>query len=54
VVNADLSRYFDSVSHNELLKLVARRVANGSVLRLIKLSLKGPIEENGIVMQHGT
>jgi hypothetical protein len=43
--NANLSRYFDSVSHNELLKLMARRIADGSVLRLIKLSLKGPIEE---------
>jgi RNA-directed DNA polymerase len=45
VVDADLSRYFDSIPHNELLKSVARRVADGSVLRLIKLWLKAPIEE---------
>ena len=45
VVDADLSRYFDSIPHTELLKSVARRVADGSVLRLIKLWLKAPIEE---------
>jgi RNA-directed DNA polymerase len=45
VVDADLSRYFDSIPHSELLKSVARRVADGAVLRLIKLWLKAPIEE---------
>jgi RNA-directed DNA polymerase len=45
VVDADLSRYFDSIPHAELLKSVARRVADGAVLRLIKLWLKAPIEE---------
>src|SRR5215471_18776246 len=47
VVDADLSRYFDSIPHDDLLKSVARRVADGSVLRLIKLWLKAPIEERG-------
>ena len=45
VVDADLSRYFDSIPHDDLLKSVARRVVDGSVLRLIKLWLKAPIEE---------
>jgi RNA-directed DNA polymerase len=45
VVDADLSRYFDSIPHDDLLKSVARRVADGTVLRLIKLWLKVPIEE---------
>jgi RNA-directed DNA polymerase len=45
VVDADLSRYFDSIPHDDLLKSVARRVADGSVLRLLKLWLKAPIEE---------
>ena len=45
VEDADLSRYFDSIPHDDLLKSVARRVADGSVLRLIKLWLKAPIEE---------
>src|ERR1700681_3457158 len=45
VVDADLSKYFDTIPHDDLLKSVARRVADGSVLRLIKLWLKSPIEE---------
>jgi RNA-directed DNA polymerase len=36
---------FDSIPHDDLLKSVARRVVDGSVLRLIKLWLKAPIEE---------
>src|SRR5262249_35140199 len=45
IVDADLARYFDSIPYDDLLKSVARRVADGSVLRLIKLWLKAPIEE---------
>ena len=45
VVDADLSRYFDSIPHGELLKSVARRIVDRHVLRLIKLWLKAPIEE---------
>jgi RNA-directed DNA polymerase len=47
VVDADLSRYFDSIPHAELLKSVARRIVDRHVLRLIKLWLKAPIEERG-------
>jgi RNA-directed DNA polymerase len=45
VVDADLSGYFDSIPHSDLLKSVARRVVDGQVLRLIKMWLKAPIEE---------
>jgi RNA-directed DNA polymerase len=45
VVDADLSKYFDTIPHSELIKSVARRIADGAVLRLIKLWLKAPIEE---------
>lgn len=45
VVDADLSGYFDSIPHAELLKSVARRIVDGSVLRLVKLWLKAPVED---------
>ena len=45
VVDADLSRYFDSIPHGELLKSLARRIVDRHVLRLIRLWLKAPIEE---------
>jgi RNA-directed DNA polymerase len=45
VVDADLSKYFDSIPHCDLIKSVARRIVDRSVLWLIKLWLKAPIEE---------
>jgi RNA-directed DNA polymerase len=45
VVDADLSKYFDTIPHAELLKTVARRIVDRHVLRLIKLWLKAPVEE---------
>jgi group II intron reverse transcriptase/maturase len=45
VVDADLSGYFDSIPHAELLKSVARRVSDKHVLRLIKMWLAAPVEE---------
>jgi len=45
VVDGDLSGYFDSIPHAELLKCVARRVSDGAMLRLIKQWLTAPVEE---------
>jgi group II intron reverse transcriptase/maturase len=45
IIDADLSKYFDTIPHRELLKAVARRVSDGSVLRLIKSWLRAPVAE---------
>jgi len=45
VIDADLSGYFDTIPHDKLLKLVARRVSDGTVLALIKAWLRAPIIE---------
>ena len=50
IVDADLSGYFDSIPHAELLKSVARRVVDGAMLHLIKMWLQAPVEETD---EHG-
>jgi len=45
IVDADLSSYFDSVPHAELMRSVARRVVDGAMLHLIKMCLEAPVEE---------
>ena len=45
IVDADLSSYFDSIPHAELMKSVARRVVDGAMLHLIKMWLEAPVEE---------
>jgi len=45
VVDADLSKYFDTIPHSDLLKSVARRIVDRYVLRLIKLWLRAPVAE---------
>ena len=45
IIDADLSKYFDTIPHRELMKAVARRVSDGSVLRLLKSWLRAPIVE---------
>jgi RNA-directed DNA polymerase len=45
VVDADLSKYFDTIPHRALMQSVARRVSDGKMLRLIKMWLKAPAEE---------
>ena len=45
VVDADLSGYFDSIPHHELMKCVARRISDGRMLHLLKMWLEAPVEE---------
>jgi RNA-directed DNA polymerase len=46
VVDADLSGYFDSIPHGDLVKSVARRVSDRQLLALIKAWLEMPVEES--------
>lgn len=45
VIDADLSGYFDSIPHAELMKSVARRVSDRHLLHLMKMWLAAPVEE---------
>lgn len=45
VVDADLSGYFDSIPHHELMRCVARRISEGSLLHLVKMWLEAAVEE---------
>jgi RNA-directed DNA polymerase len=45
VVDADLSRYFDTIPHDQLMKSVARRIVDRQMLALLKKWLGAPVEE---------
>jgi group II intron reverse transcriptase/maturase len=47
IVDGDLKDFFGSVDHEKLLTLVAQRVADGRVLRLIRVMLKAGSYGNG-------
>jgi RNA-directed DNA polymerase len=46
VVDADLSGYFDSIPHAELMQSVARRVSDRHLLALVKAWLEMPVAES--------
>jgi RNA-directed DNA polymerase len=46
VVDADLSGYFDSIPHTELMKSVSRRLSDRQLLHLLRQWLEMPVEES--------
>jgi RNA-directed DNA polymerase len=46
VLDADITAYFDTIPHDRLMKTVAERVVDGSMLRLIKAFLEAPVIDN--------
>lgn len=49
VIDADLSKYFDTIPHAKLLAVVAERINDKAILALLKQWLKAPVveQENG-------
>src|SRR5215208_472970 len=43
VVDADLTKYFDTIPHDQLMRSVARRIVDKDILKLIKMWLKTPV-----------
>lgn len=50
VVDIDLAKYFDTVNHDKLMSLVARKVKDKRVLKLIREYLKAGVMINGVVI----
>jgi retron-type reverse transcriptase len=50
VVEIDFKAYFTSIPHDKLLKLISQRIADGSMLKLIKQTLKVGIAKQGKVI----
>lgn len=47
VIDADISKYFDTIPHANLMAVVAERIADGAILHLIQMWLKAPVIEEG-------
>jgi len=45
IIDADITKYFDTIPHDKLLKAVAKRIVDKNILALIKMWLKAPIAE---------
>jgi len=51
VVDIDLAKYFDTVNHDKLMALVARKIKDKRVLKLIRGYLKSGVMINGVAIE---
>ena len=47
VIDADISKYFDTIPHGRLMQLVAKRIVDKNILKLIWMWLKAP--QGGVI-----
>jgi group II intron reverse transcriptase/maturase len=45
VIDADVSKYFDTIPHAKLMAVVAERIVDSAILHIIQLWLKAPVME---------
>lgn len=45
VIDADLSKYFDTIPHAKLMAVVAERIVDSAILHIIQMWLKSPVVE---------
>ena len=50
-VDIDLAKYFDTVNHDKLMRLLSETIKDGKVLSLIRKYLRSGVMTNGVVME---
>jgi len=54
IIDADVSKYFDTIDHSKLIDFIKLRLNDGGLIRLIKKWLKAGVMEEGELEQNVT